>query len=690
MLKQKDESKSHLWMEELRRALARLSMTIHTTDENVASLSLPWYAGRRDERGRLESEVANSSKARFRGRSNYADPAFWEAHWENFFQKHGYYSELTEDVNVEFDVVWPQVETFLVEREEQERRLRARERSEAGDAQEAASLKDERDQAPPEKSQRSVLILGCGLSSTPVSIYQKGFRQITCIDVASRVVLNLTERYKKYPGIEVLEVDARNLDRFATASFDLCIDKGLIDALFSGWNGFRDVDLVNENVCRVLKPGGCFVSICCTPPSLRSAHFLESSTAGTKNQYHPWDLRTAKGPEGAGDAGGLYVYIMTRLDEAESDEPATDGGGSDGGGDGKLSGAEAKLLGAAKRGTRTLRQQAYLTGSSGGYVDLQVVRDPMVLQVGDRAPRVEQQPPTPTMEEFLATSRTPEEAAVAQKLRKQEIENGTSLGNQGGGALIASEVGYAKKADSRRRGQTDNAAMKGGDEAGPGYKSEAFLQAQAAQSRLRKRAFSLEPAQELARETVRQLAHKKAPGGGQHDPPTDVNGLIADLVRGQAELARLRLERPPQALEPQGDAVPVSIVEHEQQERAREDTELRAHRAKLGLDENDLTRPPEKWTPAMLSFVEYTAYGPRPEEEDDKFKTLDDPAVLEVLCASIVSDLACEKELQQWCDGKNKVYKFFLSRALEATESKVYSDFRLIECWITPIDWLVN
>jgi len=26
--------------------------------------------------------------------------------------------------------------------------------------------------------------------------------------------------------------------------------------------------------------------------------------------------------------------------------------------------------------------------------------------------------------------------------------------------------------------------------------------------------------------------------------------------------------------------------------------------------------------------------------------------------------------LQQWCDGKSKVYKFFLARALEATEDR--------------------
>ena len=52
------------------------------------------------------------------------------------------------------------------------------------------------------------------MSSTPVQLYSKGFRQITHRRVL-RVINNLTERYKKHPGIEVPEVDARNLDRFA-------------------------------------------------------------------------------------------------------------------------------------------------------------------------------------------------------------------------------------------------------------------------------------------------------------------------------------------------------------------------------------------------------------------------------------------------------------------------------------------
>ena len=39
VLKQKDENKSHLWLDELRRALARLNMTMHTT--GAVALALP-------------------------------------------------------------------------------------------------------------------------------------------------------------------------------------------------------------------------------------------------------------------------------------------------------------------------------------------------------------------------------------------------------------------------------------------------------------------------------------------------------------------------------------------------------------------------------------------------------------------------------------------------------------------------
>jgi len=49
---------------------------------------------------------------------------------------------------------------------------------------------------------------------------------------------------------------------------------------------------------------------------------------------------------------------------------------------------------------------------------------------------------------------------------------------------------------------------------------------------------------------------------------------------------------------------------------------------------------------------------------------MDDPVELLKICTKVVSDAASSRQLQQWCDGKSKVYKYFFSRAVEATNSE--------------------
>jgi hypothetical protein len=56
------------------------------------------------------------------------------------------------------------------------------------------------------------------------------------------------------------------------------------------------------------------------------------------------------------------------------------------------------------------------------------------------------------------------------------------------------------------------------------------------------------------------------------------------------ELTRLRLERPPQPLEPRGDAFPVTNVEYDKKLREKENEELRAHRYVY-------------WTPRQLEMI---------------------------------------------------------------------------------------
>jgi len=862
VFKQKDQVKSEMWQDELRRALARVQMTLQVTDEFVAPLSLPWYAGRKDEFGRLEVESA-PPVPRWRGRPNFADPAYWARYWDEFFEIHGYFTRHYEDVNCKFMDVWPMIETFLQAKVDAEKERLSKlaieadaalshakeeeavhvaamaisasgafmhaphhhhhhhndhnkapgheaaenkpheEHHEKGkhhhhhhhhgnkkDAAEgddhslghssghssgksalhalhhhkshpvgggkaaAAAITAAKARAAAELAERpqhkSALILGVGMSTAPMDLYEQGFKRIVCIDVSSRVILNLTERYKEFPGIEVIECDARNLDRFPTASFELVFEKGLIDVLYSGWVGFKDIDLICEAVCRVLAPGGVFVSVSYAPPGLRAAHFEESSTPDTVNRFHPWDLLSTKGPDGKGDAGGLWVYTMSRLaaGQVKENEVNEKGHGSNelqatedghdsmsmksgevlerkqplqklrsrkdtkvGVGDDSVdsnhgsnatvdaeSAVEdddekpaAKGHGLGKPPVidqgPTLEQRAYhlneksleATGRKPkGFVKLMRVRDPAVLLVNSRAPRAEARPSTPSLEEYLKSGMTQEEAWAAQEERKAAIKAGVIAGEAA--PLIASEVGYEIKLDSLRRAAADTAAIQGGTAAGSGYKSEAFSVAKAKAAENERRKFSLEPVQELARSTVKGFL--SAAGDdleGWEDVPaakpqsgegsTDVNDLIHELVKGQRELTRLRMERPPQALEPKGDERPISIHEYEVAEREKKIRELKAARAKLGLDENDITRPPEKWTEAMRSFVDYVPYGPPPPEEQ-KWEALTDMVQLTAICERVVNDAAVARQLQQWTDGKSKVYKVFLARALEATEDK--------------------
>jgi hypothetical protein len=320
---------------------------------------------------------------------------------------------------------------------------------------------------------------------------------------------------------------------------------------------------------------------------------------------------------------------------------------------------------------------------------LNVIRDPEVLFVTSRAPRVEARPPTPNMEDFLLNPLTPALAKAKQEARADAIAAGVTgqLGHKEGERpppVIASEVLWEHKAEALRRAQADSAALAGGDRAGPGYRSAAFARVKAQEKEASLRAFGLDPVKEHARFTVRKLAlaakdlnadsDYPLPEGYSDDGPPlkeggDVTGLIHELIKGQRELRRLRQERPPMALEPRGDARPIASKEKEQADLEEELKRLRAHRLKLGLDENDLTRPPEKWIEAMLSYVAFNPYGP-PKEEDDAWEKLEDLGVLTDMMRKVVNDPAAARQLQQWVDGKSRVYKFFLARALEATEDR--------------------
>jgi hypothetical protein len=51
----------------------------------------------------------------------------------------------------------------------------------------------------------------------------------------------LLERYKDIEGIDVVEGDARHLDRYPDGAFNIIFDKGLVDALFTAYEAYKEV-----------------------------------------------------------------------------------------------------------------------------------------------------------------------------------------------------------------------------------------------------------------------------------------------------------------------------------------------------------------------------------------------------------------------------------------------------------------
>ncbi|KAL3843478.1 hypothetical protein ACJIZ3_000881 [Penstemon smallii] len=132
------------------------------------------------------------------------------------------------------------------------------------------------------KPNSSVLEIGCGNSQLCEELYRDGITELTCIDLSSVAVDKMKQRLfsKGYKGIKVLEADMLDLP-FDNECFDVVIEKGTMDVLFvdSGdpWNPepvtVSKVMAMLNDVHRVLKPGGIFISITFGQPHFRRRFF---------------------------------------------------------------------------------------------------------------------------------------------------------------------------------------------------------------------------------------------------------------------------------------------------------------------------------------------------------------------------------------------------------------------------------
>eukprot|EP00747_Dinoflagellata_sp_TGD_P018574 gnl/TRDRNA2_/TRDRNA2_126588_c0_seq2.p1 gnl/TRDRNA2_/TRDRNA2_126588_c0~~gnl/TRDRNA2_/TRDRNA2_126588_c0_seq2.p1 ORF type:complete len:177 (+),score=15.58 gnl/TRDRNA2_/TRDRNA2_126588_c0_seq2:23-553(+) len=109
-----------------------------------------------------------------------------------------------------------------------------------------------------------ILHVGCGNSMLSEAIYDKGFRRIVNIDISKVVVDLMAKRNAQRSGMSWLVMDATQMT-FPSGSFDLVLDKGVIDTFACAENWASMIDSYIDEVARVLRLAGV---------SLKRARFL--------------------------------------------------------------------------------------------------------------------------------------------------------------------------------------------------------------------------------------------------------------------------------------------------------------------------------------------------------------------------------------------------------------------------------
>lgn len=126
------------------------------------------------------------------------------------------------------------------------------------------------------------------------------------MDYSEKVIEMMRERTRDtFPTLKWASMDFRSMGELGGSSFDLVLDKGSLDALWSDggsqWDPsesvLADINASLNEVLRVLKPGGKFVSITFGQPHFRLPHMKRPDS---------WDLVSNE------KLGLYYIYTFKK------------------------------------------------------------------------------------------------------------------------------------------------------------------------------------------------------------------------------------------------------------------------------------------------------------------------------------------------------------------------------------------
>jgi len=160
------------------------------------------------------------------------------------------------------------------------------------------------------KPSDKILMVGAGSSQLSEDMYKDGFKEITNIDISSVIVNLMQQKYSAdFPGLTYKVLDVTNMSEIPSASFDVAIDKGTMDAILCGDGSVSNTDKMLTEILRILRPGGTFMLITYGEPASR-LHYLEKPRYGWKVETQTVDKPKVPGATTEGDVH--YIYTLKK------------------------------------------------------------------------------------------------------------------------------------------------------------------------------------------------------------------------------------------------------------------------------------------------------------------------------------------------------------------------------------------
>ncbi len=102
---------------------------------------------------------------------------------------------------------------------------------------------------------------------------ERGFVDITAIDISPTLINEMQKKYVHLTGVEFVVMDVREMSRFPDGVFTLVIDKGCLDALFCATDFKDSCARAMREMYRVTRMNGLAVSFSHAPLLARVPYF---------------------------------------------------------------------------------------------------------------------------------------------------------------------------------------------------------------------------------------------------------------------------------------------------------------------------------------------------------------------------------------------------------------------------------